>query len=167
MWQQVLDINSPMKDNLMAKLLFQGNNIHPACFDLDGVEKLLDAEGNVVNREILTLEAFERKILPSTTVCIGVTDPSLPGANVSTLDEVTERPEKVICSQDAFHKSHQTLLDWAEEGTRVVVLLDTNGVVEIGELRIAIKDMNGVFFVARNADEPVTIDFSPNDFSFW
>ena len=137
---------------------------------------LLDAEGNVVNVERMVLEAFERGTtpcrIPVMHVGTGMGDLfEKLGVNVVPCRAgAEERPERIIISswQD-YRTCGHPILDWVAAGSRALFTLDgiAQDSLQVEGLRISLKDMNGLTFVARNAQEAHTREFGPQDFSFW
>jgi hypothetical protein len=117
------------------------------AFYVDAV--LMDDGGKAVSRERLELEAFDPK--PA------VMDAGSGTGPVSWLPRTLEE----------FNQNKARLMEQVAAGARLMVQLDENQGLEIDGVNIAAKGMNGLFFLARSREDPLTRDFRPDDFSYW
>ena len=134
---------------------------------------LLDENGVLINQERLTLEAFEpMSAQPASSTAWSDENArnwldllAIPAAPFSA-DTPSAR---IVSSLAGFRRQRHALLDQAREGATVVVQILGEGEdqIEIDGVTIPVRAMNGVSFLARNADHPLTGDFHPDDFRFW
>lgn len=136
---------------------------------------LVDAGGAIVNRERLTLEALEPHILFGEVPVSRVDENArywldllaLPSTDFADSDLVAQT---IVASLAGYRQQRQAILARVRAGATAIVQLTDGGddLIEIDDdLTIPVKTMNGVTFLARNADAAITGDFRPDDFSFW
>lgn len=137
---------------------------------LDAV--LLGEKGELINQERLRLEVFNREGRFTETNIMYAGDENdafIEGLGVvATEFNPNDRRPKVILvdSQKVFKKNENILLAWVKEGTGMVLLDEESDVIEIGEMKIPIKEKNGVTFLARNEHHEATKSFHSKDFSY-
>jgi hypothetical protein len=110
---------------------------------------LLDEGGKAVSCERLELEAFNPKLTHMDAGSETGPASGLP----HTLAE--------------FNQNKASLLKQVAAGARLMIQIDENQGLEIDGLKVTAKGMNGLFFLARSREAPLTRDFRPDDFSYW
>lgn len=134
---------------------------------------LLDDKGNIVNQERMLLEVFARrqKRICRSVMYLGKTQNSIIKAleiQPIQYDRDGERPNVLLIDAiDDFYGEQNTVLAWLKDGTRLILAGDEiKEGITIGDMDIAIKEMNGLTFVARNQNHELTRSFGPRDFSY-
>lgn len=108
---------------------------------------LTDRDGRAIDKERLTLEAFVKQA---------------PAADDA----------KVIIMDDAgyFTQNKEAILQRVKNGARLLFAMDRfkdGEAVEIESVLYGAKEEHGVFFVARNQNDPRTREFGARDFYLW
>ena len=105
--------------------------------------RLADNDDRIINTERITIEVYEKPPVSDKTVLI-------------------------IDNFDFHTKNIDEVLDKVRSGANAVFLMSSfePGNIMIGETEVAIKPMNGIFFAARNKNDPLTSELPEDAFSF-